>query len=107
MFKIIAVFIITWFTLLYVRHFTHIICNVQDYSGLYNNVVHTVICEDILLILYVDYSGVQDIYNVVHTVICEGILLICNVQDYSGVYITWFTLLYYNYINIFSLVLQP
>jgi hypothetical protein len=30
-------------------HFTHIICNVQDYSGLYSKVVHPVKCEDILL----------------------------------------------------------
>jgi actin-related protein len=44
-----------------------LICNVQDYSGLYNNVVHTVICEGILLICNVeDYSGLYN--NVVHTV---------------------------------------
>ena len=30
-------------------HFIHIICNVQDYSGLYSKVVHPVKCEDILL----------------------------------------------------------
>ena len=30
-------------------HFTHSICSVQDYSGFYSNVVHPVICEDILL----------------------------------------------------------
>ena len=34
-------------------HFTHIICNVQDYIGLYNKVVRPVIWEVILLILYV------------------------------------------------------
>jgi hypothetical protein len=56
MLKIIYVFIITWFTLLYVRDFTHIICNVQHYIGLYNNVAHTVICEGILLILYVMFK---------------------------------------------------
>ena len=27
----------------------YIICNVQDYSGLYNNIVYPVICEGILL----------------------------------------------------------
>ena len=32
------------------------ICNVQDYSGLYKNVVHLVICEGILLILYVMFK---------------------------------------------------
>ena len=64
MFKIIDVFIITWFTLLSLskiphrchNNVTHIICNVQDYSGLYNKVVHPVICEGILLILYVMFK---------------------------------------------------
>ena len=51
-------------------------------DGLYNNVVHTVICEGILLILYVMFKIIVGLYNKV-TVICEGephILLILYVM---------------------------
>jgi hypothetical protein len=41
-------------------HVTHIICIVEDYIGLYNKVVHPVICEDGELLYY------KDRYNLEH-----------------------------------------